>query len=344
MYHLVHTSSEAKHPQITLPILGHAIAGSAGAAISNPAVYPLALIVTRLQVKKQNRSQDPKEKPKTHASLRDAELRVYSDKGGPGGLYTGVLPDTFKTVADSFLFFLAYTYLRRARLRAQHDSSNGLPIIEDLSVGILAGAFSKFFTTPIANVVTRQQAAPPTKELKPYQGKSSQSFGSVASQIDSERGIRGFWSGYSASLVLTLNPSLTFLFFEILKRMLLRRKHRASPRPLVTFLLAASSKAFASMITYPFSLVKSRMQASTIGSEEPSNVLKRISDILRIEGVGALYEGLEGEILKGFFSHGTTMLLKDIIHKAIILVYFAILKVYRRYSSTVKIAYASKTR
>ncbi len=97
----------------------------------------------------------------------------------------------------------------------------------------------------------------------PGQDTDQGSLRSIASQIQGEKGVQGFWSGYSASLVLTLNPSLTFFLFEAFKRTLLPRSQRQSPSPQATFLLAAISKAIASTITYPFSLAKSRLQSSS---------------------------------------------------------------------------------
>jgi hypothetical protein len=67
-------------------------------------------------------------------------------------------------------------------------------------VGALAGACSKFFTTPIANIVTRKQTA---AMISARAGAKSTelSVSDIASTIRSEKGIQGFWSGYSASLV-----------------------------------------------------------------------------------------------------------------------------------------------
>ena len=181
---------------------------------------------------------------------------------------------------------------------------------------------------------------------------------SIALQIRDDKGLRGFWSGYSASLILTLNPSLTFFFFEALKRSLLPRNKRSDPSPQATFLLAAISKAMASTITYPFSLAKSRLQASTSNGQEknttstkvepepgrkvPRNVFTTILHIAHTEGLGGLYEGLGGEVLKGFFSHGITMIVKDAAHKLVIQLYYAILKLLRRYPSPQELAEAAK--
>lgn len=84
----------------------------------------------------------------------------------------------------------------------------------------------------------------------------------IALQIRSEKGLKGFWSGYSASLILTMNPALTFLLQNLIKR-ILARSRRESPGPKTLFLIAAISKAIASTLTYPFSLAKSRAQVST---------------------------------------------------------------------------------
>lgn len=180
------------------------------------------------------------------------------------------------------------------------------------------------------------------------------SIRSIAFQIHSEKGMQGFWSGYSASLVLTLNPSLTFFFFETLKRAIIPRDQRSSPPPQFTFLLAAVSKAMASAITYPFSLAKSRTQVSSSRKKEngasgsdkipssnsaassariegPGNVFSVVLDIARVEGLRALYNGLSGEVMKGFFSHGITMITKDLVHKGIIRLYYAVSRLLRRY-------------
>ena len=181
------------------------------------------------------------------------------------------------------------------------------------------------------------------------------SLRSIASQIRVEKGVQGFWSGYSASLVLTLNPSLTFFFFEALKRTLLSRSQRQNPSPQTIFLLAAISKAMASTITYPFSLAKSRLQSSP-GREErktsstvkqegtqipkkaPENVFTVIIRIAQTEGLSALYEGLGGEVMKGFFSHGITMIVKEAVHKLVIQLYYNILKLLKKYPSPEELA------
>ena len=201
--------------------------------------------------------------------------------------------------------------------------------------------------------------------LKAYEPSVSD----IVTSIRDEKGLQGFWSGYSASLILTLNPSITFFLYETFKRALLPRTKRDDPSASVTFLMAAVSKAVASAITYPFSLAKARAQISskppvdkdsatelkteaehTYNKDDAkkttqdaknlaakSTVFNTILHIYRSEGPAALYEGVFGELLKGFFSHGITMLLKEAIHKFIIQAYYVVLKALKKYPSPAEI-------
>ncbi|OBT84007.1 hypothetical protein VE02_08017 [Pseudogymnoascus sp. 03VT05] len=336
-------------PSNALPALGHAISGSTGTAISNLVTYPLDLIIKRLQVQRIQQSDSSSED--TYDGILDAAEKIYA-RDGIAGFFAGAIPDTAKSIADSFLFFLFYNYLRSRRLDTH--SSHKLSTLDELAVGAAAGALSKLFTTPLSNIATRAQTS-----------RSATSVQDIADRILKEKGIQGFWGGYSASLVLTLNPSLTFFFFESLKRLLPRSK-RDDPGARLTFLLAALSKAAASSITYPFSLAKSRSQVSPAPAVEKSRAelqkevksdlhkaahsakaakavgrkdLKRAADatvfsavarIYRDEGLEALYVGLGGEVLKGFFSHGITMLVKEQVHGWVIKLYFALMSAYRK--------------
>lgn len=282
LYHQIQEreqNAESAGSVIGLPALGHALAGSAGTAISHILLYPLDLVITRLQVQRQLRG--PGEAPSAagdaedaeYKSLQDAAQKIYKNEGGLKAFWNGCATDTGKSVIDSFLFFLAYTALRQRQQRKV--GSKSLPVLDELSVGIAAGAFSKFVTTPIAQIVTRKQTAAlvaardPTATITP--GMADQlSIKDIALQIRSERGIKGFWAGYSASLILTLNPGLTFLLQNLLKRILLPSSKRDNPGPKTLFLLAAVSKAIASTVTYPFSLAKSRAQATSSSSSSSS--------------------------------------------------------------------------
>jgi hypothetical protein len=293
-----------------------------------------------------------------YTGILDAIETIYEREGGLKAFYSGVTPEVVKGVADSFLFFLAYSYVRQSRLNAR-DTGKHLPVLEEIGVGAVAGAFSKFWTTPLQQIVTRKQTA----AMVHNDSRTTPSANTVdiARGILREKGLQGFWSGYSASLVLTLNPSITMLLHKVLLRLLVPRAKRDDPGARITFLVAAVSKAMASTVTYPFSLAKTRAQVS---SQKPTSVSGETSEtekpganrdskaararqrtvfstILRIaetEGISGLYQGLSAEVLKGFFSHGITMLMKDRIHTVIISLYYTVLKYLQKFPSPEELA------
>ncbi|KAI6082874.1 mitochondrial carrier domain-containing protein [Hypoxylon rubiginosum] len=452
-----------------LPALQHAVSGSAGTLISTCTLYPLSLVITRLQVQRQLRRErllrnsssrrqgttttgpngrgaaaapPPGEEEKGSDPTNSTEdlpdgiaaafSQIWSSGGAPRAFYTGLAQDAAKSVLDSFLFFLFYEWFRELRLAARrrrhhsksYDRSGGLAVLEELAVGVAAGACSRLFTTPIANVVTRKQTA----SLLNGAGRDKElSAKQILGDIRAEKGLAGLWSGYSASLVLTLNPSITFFLQEFLKKQTVAPERWDSPGAHVTFLLAAVSKAVASAVTYPFQTAKTRLQAgvpvappdsprekgdsakpeetlidlasveaqasegaaaqmegvpkegegeaktSAEGEapaaeassaekapEQPAppqppavprenvappernverevdaklDAMKAVKDfgrqsifgtvaqIARTEGVGSLYDGIQGELLKAFLSHGTTMVAKDVVHKLLFKLY-----------------------
>ncbi|KAI2626702.1 mitochondrial carrier domain-containing protein [Hypoxylon sp. NC1633] len=360
-----------------LPALHHAVSGSAGTLISTCVLYPLSLVITRLQVQRQLRREGKPSSSRKSNSQDDGTTTISPSGRGaaadpapePTAFYTGLGHDATKSVLDSFLFFLFYEWFRSVRLAASRnrrrrgDKAPGLGVVEELAVGMAAGACSRFFTTPIANVVTRKQTA----SLVDGEGREA-SAREIVDAIRKEKGLAGFWSGYSASLVLTLNPSITFFLQEFLKTKVVAADRWDSPAPHVTFLLAAVSKAVASAITYPFQTAKTRLQtgipavapepepepesrpkqeeteARTPAAAPPERNVERevdakldalravrdlgrrsifgtVAQIARAEGVASLYDGIAGELLKGFLGHGTAMLAKDVVHRLLFRLY-----------------------
>lgn len=383
LYHLVQEEA-GKSSSISggpvLPALGHAIAGSAATAATKLLLYPLDLVITRLQVQKQ--LSGPKEAPSAakdgdaeYENLFDAARKIYDSEGGLRAFYTGLGPDVLKGLGDSFLFFLVYNFLRQ---RETKKFSNNLPVTRELGIGIAAGSLSRFVTTPLQNIITRQQTAAliaardPTSTTTPAQS-SGLSVKDIALQIRSERGLKGFWAGYSASVVLTLNPAITFAIDNLIHSLIPKAK-RDNPSPQLTFLIAATSKAIATAITYPVSLAKSRAQVSAPAAPQDTSIpektdtslpkpldqprlhstptrrklmhtLKKLLHLLSAqyailislrkvyhsEGLAGLYSGLEAEVLKGFLSHGLTMVMKDRVHVGVIQLYYVLLKLTRRW-------------
>ncbi|KAI0393641.1 mitochondrial carrier domain-containing protein [Xylariaceae sp. FL0594] len=356
------SSQHNKDIDNVLPALHHASSGALGTLVSTCALYPLSLVIARLQVQRQVRRESRRAPsphpppPSEYAGIADAISQIWKSwrDGGVKALYTGLAQDAPKSVLDSFLFFLFYEWFRR-RLRSRWGSHRaqvrGLGVVEEIAIGMAAGACSRCFTAPIANIVTRKQTA----TLRDPEGTGS--VADIARSILDEKGITGFWSGYSASLVLTLNPSLTFFLQEFLKSTFADKQYD-DPGPQLTFLFAASSKAVSSFVTYPFQVAKTRLQAGVpvdsskdLGEKEPAasdeevtcrqeiagprpirlvkaltqqSTFGMVAHIVQSEGIVSLYDCVGAELLKGFFSHGITMVAKDAVHKLLFKLYLLV--------------------
>lgn len=311
-----------------LNALGHAISGSVGTAISTAALYPLDLVTTRLKAQRKTSETDTR-----YDGIATAFKGIVANEGGIEALYSGLGEDVAKSVVDSFLFFGFYNFLRPQGRKTR--------VVEELAIGAVAGACARALTTPISNVVTRKQML-----------GSEQSFCDILAEIRQQGGLVGLWSGYSATLVLTLNPSITFLVNRRLAaRIIPALEEEDVPVAWIAFLIAASSKVAATAITYPFLTGKTRLQmAGTAGTtttnedkkaQPQPSLLKQVWTkfvefldqtifgvvlrILKTEGLRALYAGLRGELLKSFFSHGLTMLTKGVLHRFVVRIWFIVL-------------------
>lgn len=327
-----------------LNALSHAVSGSCGTAVSTATLYPLDLVTTRLKASSSSsrRGTTPGSTPEAYDGVVAALRGIGAREGGPGALYSGLGADVAKSVVDSFLFFGIYNYLRRRRRGQGQGREERRPrVLEELAVGAVAGAMARLFTTPISNVVTRKQMP----------SKKQQGLREMMADMRSQGGILGLWSGYSATLVLTMNPSITFFVNRRLaERIIPALEDEDIPVAWIAFLIAAWSKATATAITYPFQTGKTRLQMAGTSTDDtfdeekgrqtrPDRVslVRRIAEfldqtifgvVLRIikkEGVGALYAGIQGELLKSFFSHGLTMLTKGVFHRLVIRLWFLLL-------------------
>lgn len=219
--------------------------------------------------------------------------------------------------------------------------------------GAVAGAATKLVTTPVANVVTRRQLSPATPD------QPGRSFWEDLAALQREDGGigGGLWAGYGASAVLAVNPGVTVWLEGVLRGVLFGGTERGAERGWQRFLVAAGSKAMATGGMYPLVVGRARVQAGVGGTKEgveeagpkeggegekagvEETVQKLARDsifgtvwrIVRTEGVGALYDGMSGELLKGFVGYGLSMVFKDVAHGVLVRVWVALVVFLQRY-------------
>jgi solute carrier family 25 (mitochondrial folate transporter), member 32 len=146
------------------------------------------------------------------------------------------------------------------------------------------------------------------------------SLSSGAVQIFRTDGLPGFYRGLIPSLFGVSHGALQFMAYEQLKkwraestRITTDRSSLDSSRALTNtdfILLPALSKTFAGSITYPYQVVRSRLQ--TYDAEEMyRGTLDVMRQVWRKEGMGGFYKGLGPNLLRVLPSTCVTFLVYE---------------------------------
>lgn len=226
-----------------VPPWGLAIAGSTGAVLANSLVYPLDIVKTRLQVQikpstkkststisEPNAADDPEAKTtndRHYTGTIHAITSILEDEG-LSGLYSGMVGSLLGVASTNFAYFYWYSTVRTLYLAKVQGNNKAPGTAVELSLGAVAGALAQLFTIPIAVVTTRQQTQP--------KGDKKGMLATAREVMESEDGWTGLWRGMKASLVLVVNPAITYGAYQRLKDVLYPNKtslraHEAFRKP-----------------------------------------------------------------------------------------------------------------
>ncbi|EKM58520.1 uncharacterized protein PHACADRAFT_252922 [Phanerochaete carnosa HHB-10118-sp] len=289
-------------PQQLTP-LGSALAGALGACFSNAIVYPLDVAKTRLQAYHKRGGHVP--------SLIETMKQIYEEEGIVG-YYKGFVATMLNTFSMQYAYFFFYSLVRTSyikRLSSRLPKGSKAPPLStaaELLLGAAAGALAQIFTLPVSTIATRQQIgesldedensrrvrlrkgwaangdaekAIPQTDVEKAEGENERddSFWGVAKEIYEEEGPTGFWLGLGPSMVLTVNPAITYGVFERVKSAVLIASEKSGRTdmakngklaPQMTFYVGALSKILATIITYPYIMTKIKIQARSADAEE----------------------------------------------------------------------------
>lgn len=136
-------------------------------------------------------------------------------------------------------------------------------------------------------------------------------------KIYREEGIAGFFQGVIPALILVINPVIQFTVFERLKTAWQSFRGKAL-NGFDFFLLGAVSKLVATGTTYPYIVIKSRMQMKQSNDEKLKykSLLDGVSKIIKSEGVKGLYKGIEAKLFQSVLSAAFTFAFKEELFSA----------------------------
>ncbi|KAK4146200.1 peroxisomal carrier [Dichotomopilus funicola] len=292
---------------------GKATAGAAGAVLANALVYPLDLVKTKLQVqvKKTETEKNQVKFEDTHYNGTWDAISKIASAEGVAGLYAGMSGSLLGVASTNFAYFYWYSVVRTVYLK--YAKSTGTPsTVVELSLGAVAGALAQLFTIPVAVITTRQQ----TQSKEERKGI----IDTAREVIEGEDGVSGLWRGLKASLVLVINPSITYGAYERLKDVLYPGKKNLSPWE--AFALGAMSKALATIVTQPLIVAKVGLQSKPPPARQGKpfkSFVEVMQFIIANEGPRSLFKGIGPQILKGLLVQGILMMTKERVELMFIL-------------------------
>jgi hypothetical protein len=144
-------------------------------------------------------------------------IKTIIEHEGIEGLYSGMTGSLAGVASTNFAYFYWYSVVRTLYLKsgAKHSTA------AELSLGAVAGALAQLFTIPIAVITARQQTQ------RKHEKKGIIETGREV--VNSEDGWTGLWRGLKASLVLVVNPSITYGAYQRLREMLYPGKLNLRP-------------------------------------------------------------------------------------------------------------------
>ncbi len=272
------------------------IAGTIASCITNP----LEVVKTQLQSSMTSTAMHGELASANGHPITVAQRILKAE--GVKGFWKGLKPTLFGIIPARSIYFYSYEQSKRALGEwLLPEGSVGNALVS----GFMAGICSNTITNPIWMVKTRYQLlADHTAGQKAYT-----SYGDAISTIFKEEGIGGFYRGLTASYWGCLEGAVQFLLYEQFKTNLIQRQNeerRANGLPetdrlpkATYFFSAAFAKGFATIITYPHEVARTRIrEQARSGVFKYKGMWQTIGLIGREEGRKGLYAGMGIHIVK----------------------------------------------
>ncbi|KAL1959999.1 hypothetical protein VTO42DRAFT_667 [Malbranchea cinnamomea] len=290
------------------------IAGFTAGIVSTLAVHPLDMVKTRLQVDKESAS-------RIGSSLRVAR-QIAGNEGGIQAFYRGLTPNLVGNSVSWGLYFLFYGQIKDAMSKSYRPGRDGLGSVNYFIASGAAGILTAILTNPIWVIKTRMLS---TGARVPG---AYASFSAGISEIYRTEGVRGFYHGLVPSLFGVSHGALQFMAYEQLKQYRSRTPQTdltgAATEPyerrelsnLDYFCLSGLAKVFAGCVTYPYQLLRSRLQTYD-AAQTYRGVGDAIVQTWRKEGIAGFYKGLGPNLVRVLPSTWITFLVYENMRKAL---------------------------
>ncbi|CAO1615329.1 unnamed protein product [Sympodiomycopsis kandeliae] len=246
----------------------------------------------------------------THLTgLWDGVVKVHRAEG-PRGLWRGLSPTLLMTVPSQVTYMTCYEYFRGLFLSyeapAQVLTAQPAPnspanityhtLLASLLSGAISRSVSATLVTPLELVRTRLQASDTSHTMRSI-------LASLSQQVSTE-GPSALWRGLPSTLWRDVPFSaIYFMGYESMKRIMTGGSGLGEGNSTggglqefnIAFISGATSGTVAAVVTHPFDLVKTQLQAQSQAQKQTIPILKTI---LKNEGIAGLFKGLSPRIAK----------------------------------------------
>lgn len=266
--------------------LVHAVAGATGSVVAMFVFYPLDTARTRLQV-------DDKRVAK-HSPIVMAEI---AKEEGLLSLYRGLFPVLVSLCCSNFVYFYMYNGLKTVYVPETEKAGP----VKDLIFAFIAGVVNVLVTTPLWVVNTRiklQGVNFHTDEHKEAKVPRYKGILDALWKVARFEGLSSLWNGTLPSIVLASNPSIQFMVYETIKRYFQSFLKTKDLSGFLYFIIGAIAKTVATFVTYPLQVVQSRLRAGFHKKSEKQGIVEILVDIVKSNGLSALYKGLEAKLIQ----------------------------------------------
>lgn len=277
----------------------HLVAGVVGGLTSTLVLHPLDLLKVRFAV-----SDGQSTLKKNYKNIFNAFSTIVRDEG-VRGLYKGVAPNCLGAGTAWGLYFLFYNSVKKHMLETSQHSQLGP--LKHMAAGACAGALTTAITNPIWVVKTRlclqYGAAPATiggdisrASLLPESKRYSGTWDALK-KVYKYEGVSGLYRGFIPGLLGVSHGAIQLAAYEEMKKIYLNQLNLSSDQNLGTIqylTCAALSKLLAASITYPYQVVRARLQDQHVNYEGVVDVVRRT---WRYESCLGFYKGFSAYLL-----------------------------------------------
>jgi len=286
----VYPPIEGKESPVTIShSLNESVAGFTAGIVSTLVVHPFDVVKTRLQIEQNEKSRAGGSWRIIRAIAQEAAQeghgRVLGTNDVMRSFYRGLMPNMIGNSVSWGLYFMWYGNIKDL-VRKTRGSGSQLGSSDYFLASGVAGILTAIFTNPIWVIKTRMLS---TARHAPG---AYRSIAHGTYELYSTEGIRGFYRGLLPSLFGVSHGAIQFMAYEQLKNhWALKRVGGQDGLTNWDYLyLSAVSKMFAGSITYPYQVVRARLQLYD-ARDRYKGATDVVRQVFQREGISGFYKG-----------------------------------------------------